>query len=289
MFIRKYPRTPHLQGSRLQPGDSASDQVPYSQLAGRYLVIEEKLDGANAGVSFDASGALRLQSRGHVLTGGGRESQFAQFKSWATVHQEHLFEILGTRYTLYGEWMASKHTVFYDRLPHLFAEFDILDTETGEFLSTSARRRMLKGSPVLSVPVLYAGLAPRRLAELQKLVRPSLAKTTQWRNSLEQVAHQEALDFDLVKRQTDDSDLSEGLYIKIEENGHTVGRLKWVRHDFIQAILDSGSHHLNRPIFPNQLAQGVDMYAPQLTLKWEDLGHSEPDSQEPGATGEICS
>ena len=39
--ILKYPRTPHLEGSRLQPGDSAADQAPLASLAGRHVVIEE--------------------------------------------------------------------------------------------------------------------------------------------------------------------------------------------------------------------------------------------------------
>ena len=42
--LLKYPRTPHLQGSRLQPGDSAGDQVPLAALAGCHVVIEEKLE-----------------------------------------------------------------------------------------------------------------------------------------------------------------------------------------------------------------------------------------------------
>ncbi len=45
--LHKYPRTPHLESSRLQPGDTDSDQVRYASLNGQWLVVEEKLDGAN--------------------------------------------------------------------------------------------------------------------------------------------------------------------------------------------------------------------------------------------------
>jgi hypothetical protein len=51
-----------------------------------------------------------------------------------------------------------------------------------------------------------------------------------------------------------------------------LARYKLVRHDFIQTILDSGSHHARRPILPNQLADGVDLYAPVLGVTWETLG-----------------
>ncbi len=45
--ILKYPRTPHLEGSRLQPGDEDLSQIRFSEIAGRHLVVEEKCDGAN--------------------------------------------------------------------------------------------------------------------------------------------------------------------------------------------------------------------------------------------------
>src|SRR5436305_12241126 len=80
--IRKYPRTRHLVGSRLQPGDEDLDALPMSELAGKHVVVEEKMDGANCGVSFDAELSLQLQSRGHFLTGGPRERQFDLFKQW---------------------------------------------------------------------------------------------------------------------------------------------------------------------------------------------------------------
>ena len=125
--LRKYPRTPHLQGSRLQPGDHDLAQVPFAQLAGQVLVVEEKLDGANCAVSFDADGRLLLQSRGHYLTGGPREKQFGPFKAWAATVRYQLQPVLADRYVMYGEWLYAKHTVFYDALPHHFCEFDVYD------------------------------------------------------------------------------------------------------------------------------------------------------------------
>ena len=65
--IVKYPRTPHLVGSKLQAGDEDISQIPFSQIAGKNLVVEEKVDGANTAISFSAEGELLLQSRGHFL------------------------------------------------------------------------------------------------------------------------------------------------------------------------------------------------------------------------------
>ena len=258
--ILKFPRTPHLEGSRLQKGDEDCSQVSYAELAGKYIVVEEKLDGANSGVRFNSDANLLLQSRGHYLVGGGREKHFNLLKSWTSAHEERLFDRLGSRYVMYGEWMHSKHTVYYDRLPHYFLEFDLFDTEAGVFLSTEARRQILEGSPVVSVPVLYAGIAPKRLSDLVAMVRPSLAKTAQWRDSLRDTAARAGLDVERVMRETASSDLSEGLYIKVEEGPKAIGRLKWVRADFLQTIADNDSHWLSRPIVPNQLAPGVDIF-----------------------------
>ena len=267
----RYPRTPHLEGSRLQEGDHGHDHVPYRDLRGLRLVVEEKLDGANTGLSFSPAGDLLLQSRGHYLVGGGRERQFNFIMAWAQAHAGWLLQRLEDRYVMYGETLSKKHSVFYDALPHHFFEFDVLDRRTGAFLSTEARRELLAGGPVLSVPVLYDGLAPARLADLKALLRPSLAKTARWRDAFEATVRREGLDLALAWRQCDKSDLSEGLYIKVEADGRTLGRYKWVRADFIQAILAADKHHSEQPYVPNQLAPGVDLYAPRPRVDWDTL------------------
>lgn len=267
----RYPRTPHLEGSRLQEGDHGHDHVPYRELRGLRLVVEEKLDGANTGISFSPAGDLLLQSRGHYLVGGGRERQFNFIKAWAQAHAGWLLQRLEDRYVMYGETLSKKHSVFYDALPHHFFEFDVFDRRTGAFLSTEARRELLAGGPVLSVPVLYDGLAPARLADLKALLRPSLAKTARWRDAFEATVRREGLDLALAWRQCDKSDLSEGLYIKVEADGRTLGRYKWVRADFVQAILAADKHHSEQPYVPNQLAPGVDLYAPRPRVDWDTL------------------
>lgn len=266
--ILKYPRTPHLEGSRLQPGDEDHEHVRLATLAGRHAVIEEKLDGANAGLSFTSGGQMLLQSRGHHLVGGGRERQFAPFKQWASAHESRLLALLEDRYVLYGEWLHAKHSVSYDRLPHWFCEFDVYDRVDGVFLSTPRRCALLAGSPIVSVPVLQAGPMPRDLKALRALLRPSLAKGADWREAFEQSVQRQGLDLALAWRQTDRSDLAEGLYVKIEDEHQVLGRYKWVRPDFVQTILDSGSHHSTRPVIPNGLAPEADLYAPVPVAGW---------------------
>lgn len=255
----KYPRTRHLEGSRFQHGDHDLSAVPFKDVRGRFVVVEEKMDGGNAGLSFDAEGRLYLQSRGHYLVGGGRERHFDLLKQWANAHAEDLYLVLGERYVMYGEWLYAKHTCFYDALPHYFMEFDILDRETGEFLSTARRRDMLQGLPVVSVAVLWEG-RPERPGDLTGHVGRSLFKTPGWRERLVEVGAQAGVPAAQVLAETDRSDDMEGLYLKVEEDGRVVERLKWVRSSFLNTLVESGSHWLDRPIVPNQLADGVDLW-----------------------------
>ncbi len=259
MLMQKYPRTPHIAGSRCQPGDEDLDSIPFSAIADEYVVVEEKVDGANAAISFDAQGQLLLQSRGHYLTGGARERHFNLFKQWAHSHYAALWEVLGDRYILYGEWLYAKHTVFYDCLPHYFLEYDLLDRSIGQFLSTAARRDLLKGLPLAAVPVLFEG----KLQSQKQLV--SLLKQSQFIQSghidrLREICIEQGLDPDRSIEQTSQSLLMEGLYIKVETIDLTVGRYKYVRADFLTTILQADSHWLSRPIIPNQLRVGIDLF-----------------------------
>jgi hypothetical protein len=258
--IHKYPRTQHIEGSAIQDGDEDLDRVPFEQIKGRHIVVEEKIDGANSGISFSPNYELLLQSRGHYLTGGPRERHFNLLKQWASVHESKLLDILEDKYVMYGEWMYAKHTEFYDHLPHYFMEFDILNVKTGEFLSTPRRWKMLEGLSVSSVLVLFQGEL-QSVDELLTFLGPSRFKTEHHDENLELQAHKANCDVERVKNETDCSPLMEGLYIKVEEDGVVKERYKYVRSDFLQRIKASDSHWLERPIIPNILAPNVDIYS----------------------------
>ena len=254
--IVKYPRTQHLEGSRLQQGDEDLSQVPFSSIKGKFIVIEEKVDGANCALSFNDEGEMLLQSRGHYLTGGYRERHFNLFKQWAMVHKDEFYKVLGSRYIMYGEWLYAKHTVYYDKLPHYFMEFDIYDRQTEKFLSTKARKELLKGLPVESVFVLAEGKFNKLDDILIYLDRSKFISDNHIEN-LRETAISLGLDPDRIIRETDYSKTMEGLYIKIEEGDEVVGRLKYVRYSFLQTVVESDSHWLDRPIVPNKLNKDI--------------------------------
>ena len=252
--IFKYPRTQHIEGSGIQKGDEDLDVVPLREFADRHLIVEEKMDGANSAISFSEAGRLQLQSRGHYLTGGEREKQFHLLKTWAHRYTLELWEALADRYVMYGEWLYAKHTVFYTDLPHYFMEFDILDKVSGEFLSTARRQQFLSHLPfVISVKVLHEG-AVHSMQTLKELVGPSHFILQDQKQLLAQLCAERGLDLARTLKETDTSGLVEGLYIKVEEEGVVKERYKYVRGGFLQAVFDSESHWMDRPILPNCLA-----------------------------------
>lgn len=258
--LYKYPRTRHLEGSRKQAGDEDLNYVRFRDIRGKYLVLEEKIDGANCGISFGEDGRMYLQSRGHFLTGGYGERQFDLFKRWAGAFREPLRQILGSRYVMYGEWMFAKHTVFYDELPHYFMEFDLFDKKEERFFSTARRREILKGAPfVRSVPVLEAGRY-EKLSDITRLIGHSNFISGDPAKTLRQQCEKYGVDEERTRDQTDLGGIMEGIYIKVEEGDYTVDRLKFVRRSFLNSILDSESHWMNRPLVANRLAEGTELF-----------------------------
>lgn len=258
--IYKYPRTHHIEGSGLQPGDEDLSIVPFDDFAGRYLVVEEKMDGANSAVSFRADGKLLLQSRGHYLVGGERENHFDLLKAWAKRYTAELWDVLTDRYVMYGEWLYAKHSLFYTDLPHYFLEFDLLDKENGIFLSTQRRREVLARAPfVASVKVLHEGNVPS-LQDLKAMVGPSHFIAPDYLRRLEAICKERKLNARQALAETDQSGLMEGLYIKVEEDGQVQKRYKYVRATFLQTVLNSNSHWLDRPIIPNGLKAGAILF-----------------------------
>ena len=254
-----YPRTPHMQGSGLQTGDSDRDIIPLSWLNGRYITIEEKIDGCNSGFSFDEGCDGFLQSRGHYLDRSRsvyRERHFNHLKSWFSMHESDFLERLEDRYITFGEYMGAVHSVFYDALPHVFLEFDVWDRQESAFLSTRARRDLLKGLPIAPVPVLFEGVWSKG-DELMDYVRPSLFQTTDWQNNLQRACSMVGDDFEKRLPRLFKGPMSEGLYIKVEDENHVTHRMKFVHPTFVQTILDANVHWQSQIFVPNLLGTPI--------------------------------
>ena len=160
--------------------------------------------------------------------------------------------------------MYAKHSIFYDALPHYFMEFDVLDRESGQFLSTDRRHDLLKDLPVCSVPVLARGRFDHA-ADVLKYLGNSCYITENHLDNLRMATEKEGQNVERSLRETDAARTMEGLYLKVEEAGQVTRRVKYVRSSFLQTVEQSQSHWLERPIIPNQLSRPIsDLYLPQL-------------------------
>ena len=105
----KFPRTTHIYdagGSGVTRDDLLMD--PRDALrdyhSGQMITVEEKVDGANLGLSIDASGIIRAQNRSHFVNSASHP-QFKTLDAWIESHASELYEILESShgFILYGE------------------------------------------------------------------------------------------------------------------------------------------------------------------------------------------
>lgn len=217
-FIR-FPSTPYLVD--LGHGEVRRDKIlspeQREHLLSQRVVIEEKVDGQNLGISRQDSD-LMFQSRGSYVELGGRH--FRGLESWIRPRRDLLMETLGDELVIFGEWCAVSHSVFYDRLPDWFVVFDVFNRTEGGFLSLSSRDQIAATLNLHVTPTLYDGFT-----NLPKI-------------------------FDLIGRSNFGSDPMEGVVVRpAVDDGHFF-RAKVVRPDFVQSI---DQHWMSGPQKRNRL------------------------------------
>jgi len=218
--FHKFPSTPHLAwlGVEKVRGDKVMAPEEAKQFLASSIVVEEKLDGANLGLSFDSSGQLRFQNRGQWLK-GKLTGQWERLRGWAAEHEAALRDHLPPGQILFGEWCYAKHSLAYDSLPDWFVAFDVYNGRAQQFWSTGRRDAFLLTTEIAATPQLQRGRFD--LADLRDLLNGTSA-------------------FGKSQR--------EGLYLRRENEARLVARAKLVHPDFTQAIGEHWSRHL---IVPN--------------------------------------
>lgn len=237
----KYPRTPHLFGSKGTDDDKhMGPKASAAFVKDPSLIVEEKLDGTNVGIHFLSNGKLFLQCRGHEIT-EGMHPQHDLFKQWTAVKRPVLETMLEDQYILFGEWLYARHSVHYRGLPHYLFEFDIYDKEAGHFLSLERRLELLEGTGIPTVPVLHVGAATQEM--LQELIGVSAFEAEFVHPGAGGVDHR-----------------MEGLYLRTEADGVVTGRAKIVRPEFVEKIKES-THWQHQMMVANELADGADIWS----------------------------
>lgn len=221
--FHKFPHTPHLLW--LGAGSPREDKIMAPDEAAEFLnadlIVEEKVDGANMGLSLGPDGRLRAQSRGNYLAPGRAHAQWNPLWPWLAERRETLEEGLRDGLMLFGEWCHARHTVPYDALPDWFLAFDLFEPATGQFWGVDRRNQWLKRQDLVSIPEVARGrFSWKQLTAL--LGRSHLGHVPM-----------------------------EGIYLRHEQAGYLLGRAKIVSDAFKQQIEE---HWTRRSVVPNQLA-----------------------------------
>lgn len=219
----KFPHTPHL--TWLGSGSARSDKVmPPDEVAAFLawpLTVEEKIDGANIGISFPESGSMVVKNRGTVLSKGAHP-QFQALWPWLATHECELRNGLGHHLVLYGEWCFAVHSVRYSALPDYFIGFDVYDQQEGKFWSVDRRNNWARPLGIVTAPVVARGRFSLHLLEQMLLSLDS-------RFSVER---------------------AEGLYLRQDDGDWLRSRAKLVRPEFVQSI---GQHWTRQAFEKNSL------------------------------------
>jgi len=218
----KFPRTPQL--AWLASGEPRGDKVLSAEertafLAGR-ITVEEKIDGANIGLSVGSDRLLRVQSRGNFIK-PGVHPQFGPLWPWLGSRKVVLVDALGKTRMLFGEWCFAVHTVRYDHLPDWFLGFDVYDRAAGRFWSTMRRDELLSTLGLTATPKIASG----------------------------HFAFGELLEF-LDQESQVGNDPMEGLYLRREESRWLTARAKLVRMEFSREM---EGHWSRRRLVKNRL------------------------------------
>ncbi|MEZ7138038.1 RNA ligase family protein [Komagataeibacter sp. SM21] len=220
----RFPSTPHLAWLSHNPAPREdkflSSSEALSLLAGE-VEVEEKIDGANIGLSLSADGKILVQNRGQYLT-PAYSGQFGRLSEWLNLHEEILRNFLTSSLVLFGEWTAARHSIGYDHLPDWLLFFDVYDRAAGRFWSSSRRNALASSVGLKVTPTLLRGRTD--LVQLEKLLNSS--------SSRYRVGPME------------------GLIIRREDSHWCECRAKLVHADFTQAI---GEHWSRRRIEWNQV------------------------------------
>lgn len=220
----RFPHTPHL--AWLGTGQPRDDKVlstkDVEELLNGEVLVEEKLDGANLGLSLDDADQIRIQNRGQYLE-SPYQGQFSRLSSWLGMHEVPLRNTLTPNLILFGEWCAARHSLDYSELPDWFLGFDVYDRTTDRFWSSNRRNDLFESLGIPIVPECF-----KRHTNLNDLTELLVQRPSAFRKGP-----------------------MEGIIVRSESENWLTARAKLVRSDFTQSI---DEHWSKRRIEWNQLS-----------------------------------
>ncbi|WP_082930411.1 RNA ligase family protein [Pseudomonas silesiensis] len=221
----RFPHTPHLKwlAPGIPRGDKVLSDTALDFLLEKIVIIEEKLDGANLGISLASDGQFQIQNRGQYLV-PPYTGQFSRLPGWLMQHGEKIRDALKPGQIIFGEWCAARHSLDYTRLPDWFLVFDIFDNSANQFQSCVKRNNTASKIGLYTVPCLFTGHV--NIKQLEKIL---MSERSRFRHGK-----------------------VEGLIVRRDSEEWCEAKAKLVRPDFTQAIEE---HWRTRPIEWNSISR----------------------------------
>lgn len=235
-----YPKTGYLCFSQKESISTSNDDIffnwkeVFKDINGEIisLLVQEKMDGANAGMMFDQEkigskdGIIYVRNRDHILRKNyitNKESaakmQFLPFFNEAHSKQKMLAKLnkqFGQVVAVYGEWLYAVHSTIYDNLPGQFMAFDIWLTKDKKFIDPIVAKTALIDMEFEIPHTLFEEkLSPIQLESIIKEINSSV-ENLGWKSFY------------------GNTDKSEGIYVKIgnQSSNTLLSRFKIVRNDY---------------------------------------------------------
>jgi len=163
--MSKYNRTYHLPWS---PGTTSDDRISNSveSLLGTEIVITEKLDGENCGMTDEG-----VYARSHATFTTSPWSREVR-----QLHKVKVENMLGEGVLLFGENMEGIHSIEYSNLESYFYIFGVRDNEIWIPWEQVEEYSYLLDIP--TVPVLFKGVV-NTVKELQEIVEDLVSKPSE--------------------------------------------------------------------------------------------------------------
>lgn len=134
----KYPKMLRLPLENMQKETKHyANKKDIELLLSDEVVIEEKLDGSIVSFTRDGSDIITYGRRNEIMRNGilkNKSKAYVNLDEWYWNNYE-LIQKIPDGWTIFGEWLYAKHTIFYDRLFDYWLCFDIFNGKEFVFLN----------------------------------------------------------------------------------------------------------------------------------------------------------
>lgn len=163
--LPEFPSILHLvPWSKTSGGDFCAPKNVLASLIGQQVVVEEKIDGTNVGLTI-RDGQVVLRNRNRILNNSHKTRasfQYGPLWNWCYSKIDVLSQVCEDgKYGIYGEWCYVCNTIKYEELPDYLIAFDVMDISSGKWMKPEFRRLCAEKANIPITGLVWSGKAGR--------------------------------------------------------------------------------------------------------------------------------